>query len=413
MRISLLSICRSGLGAGLLLLGCAPLVALPASPVPTPDLPSGPETWLAQPGPWGTLRCTRIRLRPPDEILQRLKFPDTGAWGFVGLDWAQVNAILQAASLTSAELAELTDPHHRLVSPDGAGCTIRVSPALRRGLSRTSRSYLYDRLAAYEPNPVHALPFVLPEPARIERANLNPQLRAALEELTFPRGHRRCLVDADLLVPLAADPAELQRLKQLIFTQRSISVEMTRDSLARRQEVASYWAGPQGKSAKGFLRMLDRSPEIQSVDLAHLMPALAQQLLNTFPGGNLSPTDGNCFWLAFNFFNEQPDDRFLAGAGRHVRSNEEEWLTLERDYVMVAPPYHFGDVLGLFSETPAGIELVHMMVYVADDIVLTKNGSHEVTPYVLMRISDVEDRYAWVQALTVRGFRLRRPPAPG
>lgn len=404
----------TGLARSFLLVPWLAILAAAADPGPvTAPAPEPPETWLAQPGPWGVLRCTRIRLRPPPEILERARFPDAGTWSFDGLEWDAIDALLDAAPLTPAERATLGDPRLRSGGTDGTPRSIRVPAELRRGLSRAARTHLYDRLAAFESNLVHALPFVLRSPAAFGRANLNPALRAALDELSFPRGRRRCLVDADLLPPLAADAAELQRLKRLLFTVHSVAVELDRASLANRQEVAAYWAAPQGKTAAGFLRVFDRSPDLPSVDLAHLLPPLPQRVLNSYPGSVDSPPDANCFWLSFNFFNPRPDPRYLAGAGRHLRRDDEEWHTLTQAYVPVGPPYRFGDLLGLFAETGPEAELVHMMVYVADDLVLTKNGAAETNPFVLMRLDDIDQAYAWAGTLAIRGFRLKTPPVPG
>ena len=387
------------------------LVGLAAAEPAIAPVPEPPETWLTQPGPWGVLRCTRIRLRPPQEILDRTRLPDAGTWSFDGLDWDGIDAWLDNVPLTPAERAALADPRLRSGGTDGTPRTIRVPSEIRRGFSRAARTRLYDGLAAFESNLLQALPFVLRSTAAIDRANLNPALRAALDELSFPRGRRRCLVDADLLSALAADDAELQRLKRLLFTVHSVSVELDRASLANRQEVAAYWAAPQGKTAAGFLRVFDRSPQLSSVDLAHLLPPLPQRVLNSYPGSVDSPADAN--WLAFNFFNPRPDPRYLAGAGRHLRREDEEWHTLAQSYEPVGPPYRFGDLLGLFAETGPEAELVHMMVYLADDLVLTKNGAAETNPFVLMRLDDIEQAYAWVTTLAIRGFRLKQPPVSG
>lgn len=370
------------------------------------------QTWTAAPGPWGVLRCTRIRLRPPPEVLERTPLPDASRWVFDGLGWPAIDALLREAPLSEAERALLSEPRWREGGVDGTPRGIRVPAEVRRALSAAARAQLYDLLAAFASNLLHALPFVLPDDAAIARAGLNPRLRAAMDELTFRRGNRRCLVDADLLPPLAADAAELQRLKRLLFTVPSVKVELDRASLLQRGEVAAYWGRPQGKSAARMLRLFERAPELPTVDLTHILPPLAQRVLNSYAGTVDSPLDANCHWLAFNFLEARPDPRFLSGAGPDLRREDEEWHQLQERYRRVAPPYTFGDLLGLFAESDGQAELVHLMVYIADDLVMTKNGTGETSPFVLMRLADVDQAYAWSTALALRGFRRREPSPP-
>jgi hypothetical protein len=113
----------------------------------------------------------------------------------------------------------------------------------------------------------------------------------------------------------------------------------------------------------------------------------------------------NCFWTSLNFFARQPDNRFLAGQpgqpGKQALIEEE----LAARYRPVTPPYRFGDVLCLVDPRPLGFGIVHMMNYIADDIVLTKNGFSTLAPTVFMRLDDVERLYPTMFELQLRGFR--------
>jgi len=47
-------------------------------------------------------------------------------------------------------------------------------------------------------------------------------------------------------------------------------------------------------------------------------------------------------------------------------------------------------------------------VYVADDIVFTKNGDSVLAPWVLMQLQDVESIYRRSPSTRIQGYRLKR-----
>jgi hypothetical protein len=378
------------------------------SPVPT----ATGRSWMSESGPWGTMRVSQLRLVPPDHVLARVKFKPEGTWVFGAMGWAAVDSLLGRAALTPEQLAALMAPDMRRVSLDGTSRMIQVSDEVRFALSPDSRRIIYDELAAIATNITHALPLLMPSPETMAHAKLNPRVIDALNRLSFSRGARRCVVDADLVEPLAADAGELSRLKRVLLSYPSLSVQLMRESVADRDRVNRYWTKPGGQPSTPLLRAFDRSPEIESIDLIHLLPPLPRKLLHTFPDGAFAPSNANCFWISLNFFNPVPDPRYLPGPVDGDQAATEASQTLRRDYLPVRPPFRFGDVLVLLSETERIREMVHMVVYIADNIVLTKNGRTPSSPFVFMTLGDIEKTYPWPTPLDVRGFRLKPPPSP-
>ena len=90
----------------------------------------------------------------------------------------------------------------------------------------------------------------------------------------------------------------------------------------------------------------------------------------------------DCFWSAFNFFNNLPDnsidDTHTLRAG------------LDRYDYQISVPNQLGDVMIL--TTHDGVP-VHAAVFLADDIYFTKNGTNLTQPWTLMRLVDVLDTY--------------------
>ena len=66
----------------------------------------------------------------------------------------------------------------------------------------------------------------------------------------------------------------------------------------------------------------------------------------------------------------------------------------------------FGDLMALVD--PAG-NLIHLCVYVADNVVFTKNGGNPGQPWVLMKIPDMLPLYSGEAPLRMAAFRSHHP----
>ncbi len=367
-----------------------------------------PATVTGRLGPWGQLRRTAFRLSPPVPVVADRPVRANGQWRFTKPTWAEIDAELASLTLSPARRAALTDPARRSVDPTGTVRIIDVPDDVRLELGPEARAHLYDLLAGQAGTSRYGIPFVLPPEATIEKANLNPELRARMRQLTFMRGDRRCIVDADLLMPVVQTPEERVRLLRLLFSVRTLSVELTRASLGRRDEAVAYWRQPSGKTADTVLRRFEQNPELASVDLQHLLPPLPQRLLNGFPDGANCPAMANCFWSSLNFFAVTPDNRFLPDEKDDAAVMDVVVSSLQSGYRKVGPPYGFGDILLYYSQDEEGIEPVHMAVYIADDIVFTKNGIGIFSPFILAHRTDMEELYAWIGELEVQGYRKKK-----
>lgn len=101
-------------------------------------------------------------------------------------------------------------------------------------------------------------------------------------------------------------------------------------------------------------------------------------------------------WTSLNFFNLAPVDAYLDA--RQAADH------LVKEYVVVDAPQRYGDIL-CFLDNGEGL---HTCVYVADDIVLTKNGDSILAPWALMQIKDVETIYRRSASTRVQVYRLKK-----
>ncbi len=107
----------------------------------------------------------------------------------------------------------------------------------------------------------------------------------------------------------------------------------------------------------------------------------------------------DCHWTSLNFFREQPIKDFatVEGAIKEVFAS----------YLPVVGNPMLGDVI-MFMR-PDGVA-VHSCVYVADDIVFTKNGRTWAAPWILTTLPDVLATYPSSIPLTLRYYRLKEVP---
>lgn len=151
-------------------------------------------------------------------------------------------------------------------------------------------------------------------------------------------------------------------------------------------QLEEYWNyDGRNKEVRPLFESLARVPGGCLLDVAHLLPPFARKRIYTFPDavGDPLATKRNCHWTALNFFNDPADDRFCDP--QYVKQ------VLDRDYVKFeGSDRRLGDILVLFH--PGG-EALHSAVYVADDLVFTKNGGANTQPWIYMRLDDMLDYY--------------------
>jgi hypothetical protein len=97
-----------------------------------------------------------------------------------------------------------------------------------------------------------------------------------------------------------------------------------------------------------------------------------------------------------NFFNPVPDNRLFEPA--FFRQ------TLDSNYARVDTNWAFGDVIAVGD---AAGQLTHMCVYIADDVVFTKNGIDTLEPWRLMKIGEMMKTYGASGPTQLAGFRRK------
>ena len=127
------------------------------------------------------------------------------------------------------------------------------------------------------------------------------------------------------------------------------------------------------------------------------LPPTARRLLYTFPNSDFGRTGyyPDCHWTSLNFQNPDPLDRLADPplATAYVLQN----------YTKVQGPYRYGDVIFLMDGATGNA--IHSCVYLADDLVFTKNGRSPTQPWVVMKLDDVVSYYGMYYATQLACYR--------
>jgi len=167
--------------------------------------------------------------------------------------------------------------------------------------------------------------------------------------------------------------------------------------------LAKYWGkGGRATDVRTLCESLSKVPGGSWVNILTVIPPVPGSRLYTYPTELDNPLNGplhvrDCHWTTFNFFH-----------GSQEQDVSPQWVIneLKNNYAPAAGDPRYGDVV-LFGK-PDG-EIVHSCIYLADDIVFTKNGGTNISPWMLSTIQDLRMRYTFEvpegQKLVVSYFR--------
>jgi hypothetical protein len=153
------------------------------------------------------------------------------------------------------------------------------------------------------------------------------------------------------------------------------------------EALADYWGrGGRRIDLRPLLESVAGAGPDASIDIVHLLPTFARHHLYRYPKVSTADYDkpllANCLWTALNFFRNVPEDRFL-----DVNVALE---TLKREYYVVEHGYQLGDIIGFVDDEG---DLFHVAVYLADDLVFTKNGTSPMAPWTIVSTDYLKGYY--------------------
>lgn len=338
-------------------------------------------------GPWGQFEYYEVLLEAPISILKTAEISSfRSVWCFEKTTDAEVKQLFQDLDLPSELEANILRPT-RWMESDGV-VSISVDREILEQIPNKARLRIYQKLSESALNRFHVEPeVVFTESTKewLSGYDFSDELLKFVELTCYLRGE--CLVFSDVLEALKICRSDEERLRfrQALSRTPAIVANLLLNS-APTNELASYWGqGIRFKNTLPFLESISRVPGVEKVDLIHLLPSGVRKILYTFPNPLISENGylPDCHWTSLNFFNVEPLERL----SDPVQATQ---YTLE-NFTVVEAPYQCGDVL-FFADLKTG-DAYHSCAYVADDIVLTKNGRSPLQPWVLMRMDHVKTIY--------------------
>lgn len=365
----------------------------PAAVTPTDPYFAG------NPGPWGELEYMRIQVEPNDETVEAesqraISVPTR--WFFGEMTLEQVWMLLTNVGLSADHLAELRQ------SPslaDAEGVIIEPPDSVIFGMSETVRAKLYGELGKNELNELYAWPFTWRQGGFdewIANSGLSAATLNLVKQVLFRRGTAYCVSDLNALCTNTSDPDERRRLIKMLSRSAALLMKVRIRPDTDVAALTKYWGrGMHVKDIERLVQSLTKVPGGVTLDVVHLLPPFARKRINCFPtpGTRNDDLQPDCFWSSWNFFNDPPDDRYY---------NFELWHAELRERCRQVERPLFGDLVFLCHQDGSPI---HAAVYIADDVVFTKNGANPRQPWKLMKLDDMLARYASDEELRIVFFR--------
>ncbi len=363
---------------------------------------------LSAPGAWGQLEYFPVFLEAPASLIDQFPMPNSKPrWVFPLVKLPQLPDLFKQAGLDQAFIDALMAPSTIVKDMDMA--YLFPPQTYLEAMRPEQRQIVYAELRKYPVNEFHADPvLILSDDVEewFRTAKLRPEIIAKFKQMTYKRGLATAFSDLPALMSYAQDEAEGKSMMKALTRTRALMVKLVANEQTNIPEIMKYWTTGLGLRRKDVEPLLQSIVDVQGVDrldLAHMLPALPRKLLMTYPDISMG-RDGilpDCHWTSLNFFNYEPQPYLLD-------SKLATSAVLER-FNPVDAPFKFGDIL-FFLDTKNG-DAFHSCIYVADDIVFTKNGRNVLSPWVFMKLDDVKKIYIFDDNGRVQGFRTKKAPA--
>ncbi len=364
------------------------------------------------PGPWGRLWYYDVLLAPAGNILEQLPAPDPSpVWTFSGLTRAELLAAVAAGPMPDTVRHDL-GKLFAAAQPDADGqITVRPSLDLVLAVPREFRAAVFPRLLGglSVTDYVQHIPF--PAGFTIEEwfdaGSLPESVRQAILRLVYPAGDRVMLSDFGALYRLLGSRREQLSAHRAALREPAVVVLLEKPSRAEVPALADYWRHTgRAKSTRRLLESFAAGPDdLRYLDITHLLSPVERELLNSYHVPTGDEPAPSCFWTAFNFGADRPDPRFLLPPGFTGEHEAMAWRELTARYDRLPAPGQLGDIIAYHRK--GADTVLHVSVFVAEGLALTKNGYNFSKPWCLSHLNDIDELYLTDPAVERAYFRRR------
>jgi len=356
-------------------------------------------------GPWGHIEISPFMLSPITEILPGdADTFYTTTWFFSGHSATSLAVYLSQLDLTGAQRKDMLDRADWVTDVEGISITpldetiFSMRPGTRRQLYRTlSDNRRNDRY--YRPWSIRTNELTI----ILDMSGLKPETKTLFRKLMYEVGNRYYISDSPSLLNAIHDRPEQERVMRMMNGTVGYMVKLRLTSGDNIASTLWYWGGHgRENQLRPIIDAIMLLPGGGLLDISYLLPDFARTRLNTFPDIALS-ADGinrDCHWSSLNFYSDEPNNLFAEKVGMQKEIREE--------YEEIGDPAQLGDIV--FFEQRSGT-LIHSAVYLAANLVFTKNGGQINQPWIIMDLDNLREFYniALHDDLKMHVWRKRLP----
>lgn len=338
-------------------------------------------------------------------MVESYPLPNTAPrWSFPEIEAPRLGALFTTLGLSSNFVQTLNQPGLQI--REGGWIHLFPPAALVESLAADVRARLYIQLGKYPVNEFHQDPVLILSDTIDEwykSSRLRPEIVDKIKALSYRRGETWAFSDLPILLTYAENETEARGIFKAFTRTRTYLVKLNVTPDLDVAQIRDYWSiGGRSfrlKALEPLLASIQETGQPVDLDITHIIPALPRKLIYNYPGTQ-SAAKGimpDCHWTSLNFFNYEPHEYLL---DPRLATNR----VLE-DYVPVSAPYTYGDIL--FFLRAADGDAFHSCLYLADDLVFTKNGRNQLSPWIISTIEDVSRVYLSITEGRIQAYRRK------
>lgn len=382
----------------------SPLAAQTGGEAPEIRLSESPGenggVFRCNPGPWGDLEYYHTYLEAPDRIMELVNTPsENTTWFLAGMTFEELRDLFSKCGMAEETQASIFE--QSALPGRGPPFLLFPTPEDVDALSPICRTRLYAVLRRFPENRFHRSPAIIESGDLREwfaESDLAEETIAHMEALSYRIGKSLAFSDVPAVLSRIGSDREERALLRAMTRTRSLILRLRISEESDHGALKAYWtAGMRRKDVLPLFESIAHVEGVEFFDVAHLLPPTPRKYLYTFPSASLGVEGAypDSFWTSLNFFSYLPNQEFM--------DNRLAQAFIAANYEEVRGEYRFGDLL-IFRDSVTGRAL-HSCIFVADDIVYTKNGRSMMRPFLLMKVGDLAARYSLENSMNIEVWR--------
>ena len=339
----------------------------------------------------GRLQFTRLKITPPLEFIQQMAVDPSPRKWFFHTSVEELRQFLKDAGLSPEQEAALWATH---AEEFGDVHVFGPNDDFVRGLNADVKRMLYTRLGEDDRNidQVNVYRFLgASVEAWLEPAKSPPDIVNEIKALSYQSGPFWIFADLPLIWAKLPDIDARGRLLKALMSEETWMVKLYVDATSDITALSEYWGrGGRVNQVRPYLEALSQARNGQGgwTSIRSILPPFVQTRLFTFPlpTQNAIEQQRDCHWTAMNFFATTPNDAFAANVG--AVDNE-----LRAHYTEVYANQMLGDVIVFVTRDGNNVKAFHSAVYIAENLIFTKNGRRAADPFMFMKLEEMKSYY--------------------